>query len=150
MLLINRQKTNTAATIPLLRPAAEVLAKYGGERLPVPSNQYYNRMLKQVAYMIGLQKHITTHVGRKTAGMILLQDGVSMTIVSRVLGHKSVSITEKHYAHVLADTVTNEMSKVLGHQTVGVTRTVQPFLTEFAGYLASGADSSEGWNALRA
>jgi site-specific recombinase XerD len=150
LLLINRQKTSTTAAIPLLRPAAEVLAKYGGERLPVPSNQYYNRMLKQVAYMIGLQKHITTHVGRKTAGMILLQDGVSMTIVSRVLGHKSVSITEKYYAHVLADTVTNEMSKVLGHQTVGVTRTMQPFLTEFAGYLASGTDSSEGWDALRA
>ena len=94
LLQLDRQKSGTTTLIPLFRPAFELLAKYGGERLPVPSNEFLNRSLKQVAYLVGLKQHITTHVGRKTAGMVLLQDGVSMTIVSRVLGHSSVAVTE--------------------------------------------------------
>ncbi|WP_162303590.1 site-specific integrase [Hymenobacter sediminis] len=144
MLVLNRQKSGSTAMIPLLKPALEILHKYGGQQLPVPSNQFFNRTLKQIAYMLHLEKHLTTHVGRKTAGMILLQDGVSMTIVSRVLGHRSISITEKHYAHVLADTVTNEMSKVLGEGTLGITQSTRPFLTEFTEYLKNGNEGGEG------
>jgi integrase/recombinase XerD len=131
LLRIARQKTTTPMVIPLFRPAFELLAKYGGQQMPVPSNQYLNRALKQVAYLTGIKQHITTHVGRKTAGMILLQDGVSMTIVSKILGHRSVAVTEKSYATVLADTVTNELSKVYGHEMMGVKQTQSPFLLEF-------------------
>lgn len=140
MLMLQRQKSGTTAMVPLLKPAIDLLAKYGGQQLPVPSNQFYNRTLKQVAYILRLDKRLTTHVGRKTAGMILLQDGVSMTIVSRVLGHRSVSITEKHYAHVMSDTISNEMSKVFGAETMGVTRVIRPFLSEFTEYLATGTN----------
>ncbi|WP_460675947.1 tyrosine-type recombinase/integrase [Hymenobacter coalescens] len=132
MMLIDRQKSDSRAMMPMSRPALQLLAKYGGDRLPVPSNQYYNRTLKQIAYLFGWQKHLTTHVGRKTAGMILLQDGVSLTIVSRVLGHRSVSVTEKYYARVLSDTVTNEMAKVYGGEVFGVQEARRPFLAEFS------------------
>ncbi len=143
MLVLDRQKSGSRAMIPLLRPAREILSTYGGQQLPVPSNQYYNRILKQVAYLVGLDKHLTTHVGRKTAGMILLQDGVSMTIVSRVLGHRSVTITQKHYAAVLSDTITTEMGRVLGMATMGVSgQPARPFLAEFDEYLATGTDGT--------
>lgn len=137
LLKLERQKSGTTAMIPLLRPAFELLARYGGEKLPVPSNQYFNRTLKQVAYVLHLDKKLTTHVGRKTAGMILLQDGVSLTVVSRVLGHTSVGMTEKYYARVLGDTITNEMSKVYGPAVVGIEATRAPFLREFSERLAA-------------
>lgn len=150
MLLIQRQKSDSTAMIPMMRPALEILAKYGGQQLPVPSNQYYNRTLKQIAYLLNLSKHITTHVGRKTAGMILLQDGVSLTIVSRILGHRSITITERVYARVLTDTVTNEMSKVFGADAMGITQTRRPFLLEFSEQLklgeGRGYDPTTGFN----
>jgi len=131
-LVIQRQKTGTTAIVPLLKPAADILARYGGEQLPVLSNQKFNSHLKQIASMLGMEKHLTTHVGRKTAGMILLQDGVPITIVSRVLGHRSITVTEKSYAQVLAETVTNEMSKCLGAETLGIKSVVRPFLQVFS------------------
>lgn len=131
LLRIARQKTTTTALIPFLRPALELLARYGGERLPVPSREYMNRSLKQIAFVLGYKENLTTHVGRKTAGMVLLQDGVPMTIVSRVLGHKSVNITERCYVQVLPDTIINELVKAYGAQVVGTTQTNKPFLLEF-------------------
>lgn len=131
LLRLPRQKTDVLTMIPLFRPAFDILAKYGGEQLPVPSNVYLNRTLKQVAYLVGLTQHITTHVGRKTAGMVLLQDGVPMTIVSRVLGHSSVGMTEKYYSQVLPGTVLNEMAKIYGAETMGISQVTKPFLREF-------------------
>jgi site-specific recombinase XerD len=131
LLRVDRQKTGTPTLIPLFQPAFDILAKYGGERLPVPSKPYMNRALKQVAYLIGLKQHVTTHVGRKTAGMVLLQDGVPMTIVSKVLGHRSVRVTERHYASVLPHTIVNELAKIYGAQVLGATQAHKPFLTEF-------------------
>lgn len=139
LLRLERQKTGVAAMIPLLRPAFELLARYGGEKLPVPSNQYFNRNLKQIAYVLGLEKRLTTHVGRKTAGMILLQDGVPLTIVSRVLGHTSVRMTEKHYVDVLGDTITQEMARVYGGAVVGIASARVPFLREFTERLLAAA-----------
>lgn len=131
LIQIYRQKTGTLTMIPFFQPAVEILARYGGERLPMPTNEYLNRALKQIGYVCGLPQHLTTHVGRKTAGMVLLQDGVPITIVSAVLGHRSVAITQSTYASVLPDTVTNELAKVYGVQVVGRTAAVRPFLTEF-------------------
>lgn len=131
LLKIERQKSGVLAIIPLFRPAFELLAKYGGERLPVPSNQFFNRMLKQIAYVLGFGKRLTTHVGRKTAGMILLQDGVPLAVVSKALGHKNVSMTLKSYVELLGDTVTAEMTKVYGTAVMGVERERVPFLKEF-------------------
>lgn len=131
LLKIERQKSGVLAIIPLFRPAFELLAKYGGERLPVPSNQFFNRMLKQIGYVMGLGKRLTTHIGRKTAGMILLQDGVPLPIVSKALGHKNVTMTLKSYVEILGDTVTSEMAKIYGAAVVGIKETRVPFLREF-------------------
>lgn len=139
LIRIHRQKTGTLTMIPFFPPAVELLARYGGERLPMPSNEYQNRALKQIGYLCGLPQHLTTHVGRKTAGMVLLQDGVPMTIVSAVLGHRSVSITQSTYASVLPDTVHSELSKVYGLEILGMTNQRKPFLREFSERLIAAA-----------
>lgn len=92
-------------TIPLLPEAERILALYG-DAMPVPSNQHYNRALKELGQLcgIGVEK-MTTHTGRRTAGTLFLNMGVDLPVVSRILGHANVLITQKLYAELLDTTV---------------------------------------------
>ena len=54
----------------------------------------WNRVQK----LAGLKKHATLHDLRRTFGSTLLQADVPMAVVRDALGHKSVAVTEKHYA----------------------------------------------------
>jgi integrase/recombinase XerD len=116
-LLRGRRKKSTITkgfeyTVPLLPEVERVLTKYGDD-LPVPSNQVYNRMLKQVGEFAGIAAcKMNSHIGRKTAGVILLNAGIRMEVVSKVLGHSSVKMTEKAYAKILDKTVLDEFSRV--------------------------------------
>lgn len=102
--------------IPLLPEAERLLAKYGDE-LPVPTNQVYNKYLKELGLLYGLPADkMTTHVGRKTAGVMMLNAGIRMEVVSKFLGHSSVRMTEKVYAKILDRTVVDAFSEVFGSQ----------------------------------
>jgi integrase len=46
---------------------------------------------------------VTFHELRHTAGSLMLQNGKTMTTVSKILGHSSVGVTEKIYAHSYED-----------------------------------------------
>ncbi len=106
-----RGKTGVSFTFLLLRPALEVLEKYGG-RLPMLSNVKYNQYLKVVAQSAGIDKPITTHWARHTGATLLLNAGVDMETVAKVLGHSSTKVTRSVYAKLLDDTVAREMEKV--------------------------------------
>ncbi|UOR06224.1 site-specific integrase [Hymenobacter aerilatus] len=108
-----RKKTGQAATVRLPQVALDILDRYG-DTLPVPTNQVFNRYLKEIGALLGLGKTLTTHVGRKTAGMLLLQDGMSLTAVSKILGHASVTMTERHYVSITDDVVSKEYERVYG------------------------------------
>lgn len=94
-----RKKTNEDYKIVLLTPAIEILKKYD-YKLPVISNQQYNIMLKVVAQYAGIDKNITTHMGRHTFAVFALNNGVSIEIVSKMLGHTNIRTTQI-YAKVL-------------------------------------------------
>lgn len=108
---INRQKSETESLIPVLPETKLLLEKYGYE-VPRISNQKYNSYLKEVAEVVGISKAITTHVGRKTCGSILLNEGVSIEVVSRILGHRDTKITQHIYARVNELRITREMGVV--------------------------------------
>jgi integrase/recombinase XerD len=100
--------------IPLLPEAERILALHG-DKLPVPTNQVYNRYLKQVAELCGLEADkITSHVGRKTAGTLLLNMGVPLPVVSKILGHANTLITQRVYAKLLDTTVADALSGFMG------------------------------------
>lgn len=107
-----RGKTGVEFTFMLLAPALAVLGKYGGS-LPLLSNVKYNQYLKVVAQAAGVDKPITTHWARHTGATLLLNAGVDMETVAKVLGHTSTKITRSVYAKLLDDTVAREMAKVL-------------------------------------
>lgn len=55
-----RDKTGKQFTIPMLKPALDILHKYSG-KLPIISNVKYNAYLKVVAQAAGIDKPRTTH-----------------------------------------------------------------------------------------
>lgn len=94
-----REKSDEWAILPFFRKARQIYEKYDGE-LPIISNQKYNQYLKEVALIIGIEKSITSHVARKTAGHHWLNAGVPIESVARMLGHSSTKITQSTYAKV--------------------------------------------------
>lgn len=105
---INRQKSETESLIPLLPQTKILLEKYSYE-VPRISNQKYNAYIKEVAEVTGITKPLTTHVGRKTCGSVLLNEGVSIEVVSRILGHRDTKITQHIYAKVNELRINREM-----------------------------------------
>ena len=105
-----RNKTGCAFSFMLLRGAEEILKKYGGV-LPLISAQKYNLYLKEVARMAGISRPVTSHWARHTGATLLLNAGVRLEVVARVLGHSSTEMTRKVYAKLLDDTVAREMMK---------------------------------------
>lgn len=107
----NRAKTNEGFTFLILEPAMKVLKKYGN-RLPMLSNVKYNEYLKVVAQSAGIDKPITSHWARHTGATIMLNEGVDMETVSKILGHSSTRITRQVYAKLLDSTVVDKMLEV--------------------------------------
>ncbi len=113
----HRQKTDTRANIPLLPMALEILKKYKSHPqclnssmlLPVLSNQKMNSYLKEFADFCGIEKELTYYIARHTfATTVTLTNGVSIESVSKMLGHKNLTITQ-HYAKILDRKVSDDM-----------------------------------------
>lgn len=115
-----RKKTKTLSSIPLLPPAEWIIEKYkdhphvvnGKGVLPVITNQKSNAYLKEIADLCGIRKNLTTHVARHTfATTVTLSNGVSISSVSKMLGHRSLKTTQI-YAKVLDSKIANEMQEL--------------------------------------
>ena len=106
-----RQKTNEEYFVLLLPEAKAILDKYDYQ-LPRISNQQFNIRLKKLANEIGIDKPLTSHFARHSCAMMLLNKGVRMETVAKVLGHANTKVTESTYASILKKTVGDEM-KVL-------------------------------------
>ena len=106
-----RRKTGTEFVFVLTEKAKAILERYG-YLLPKLSNQKYNTKLKMVADAAGIDKEITSHIGRRSCGSVLLNSGVPIEVVSRILGHQSIKVTQSAYARILDETVIKEVGKV--------------------------------------
>lgn len=107
----SRQKTKIVSHIPLLPIAKEIWEKYD-YHLPTLSNQKYNSYLGEIADVCGIQKHLHSHLARHTFATILLNSGVDMVSVSKILGHSNSKITEKTYAKMMPETIKQRINEV--------------------------------------
>lgn len=107
----SRAKTSKTFTFLILPQAMEILERYG-RKLPIISNVKYNEYLKALALMADIDKPISSHWARHTGATFLLNEGLSMEIVSKVLGHSSTKITREVYAKLLDETVIKAMAKI--------------------------------------
>ncbi len=100
-----RAKTGVTYILPLNETAVRILEKYNYE-LPVVSNQKYNAYLKEIADICRIKKPLTTHIARHTAATLMLNAGIPIEVVSKILGHSNTKMTQ-HYAKLLDKTVIN-------------------------------------------
>ena len=119
---INRKKTDTLSTIPVLEVSQEIINKYKdhhycavkGCLLPVKSNQKMNAYLKEIGRLAEIDKDLTTHLARHTfATTVTLNNDVPIETVSKMLGHSSITTT-KIYARLLDKKVGIDMQKING------------------------------------
>lgn len=98
-----RVKTGVQYTIPLNDIAMEILQRYD-YHLPVLTNQRYNSYLKEIADICGIEKNLTSHLARHTAATLMLNSGISIDVVAKILGHRNTQMTA-HYAKMLDKTI---------------------------------------------
>lgn len=106
----HRGKTGQEFTFYLFSKAKAILDKYNG-KLPVISNVKYNEYLKVVAQTAGIDKPISTHWARHTGATLLLNKGVDMEVIAKILGHASTKQTRSTYARMLDTTVADAMKE---------------------------------------
>ena len=73
-----------------------------------------NQSLAVVGEQIGLPFSLSMHAARHSFAVFALNKGLSMSVVSRLLGHSSTDITEKVYARFLPETLSAEVAKLSG------------------------------------
>lgn len=112
----DRKKTGEGYTVVLMEKAMDILKKYD-YKLPKMTCEQYNMRLKIMADSCGIEKPIASHFGRRTCGMLLLNYGFPIEIVSKVLGHSNIKTTQQAYAKILDRTVENEFIKKIASQT---------------------------------
>ena len=74
---------------------AVFLNRYGKQIRP----QSIRSMLRRYASLVGLARRITPHMLRHTAATLLIETGVDIRFVQRMLGHSSIATTEI-YTHI--------------------------------------------------
>ena len=112
-----RKKTGKEFSIPLLDKPIEIIRKYRYDNknllLPKISNQKFNSYIKEICEILGIEKKISHHIARKTfATTVLLYNDVPMEIVSALLGHSNISITQDHYAKVVQKKISEQMKNL--------------------------------------
>jgi site-specific recombinase XerD len=114
---INRRKTDTRSSIPLLPQALQIVERYkddpvannSGKLLPVISNQKMNAFLKEIATLCYVNKNLTYHMARHTfATTVTLTNGVPIETVSKMLGHTNIKTTQI-YSKVVDSKVSQDM-----------------------------------------
>ena len=106
-----RKKTDVQSVIPLLPIPKLILEKYN-YNLPVISNQKYNVYLKALATACGIKTRIYSHLARHTAATVMINNGIDLPIIARILGHSNTKITETIYATLKDQTVVNNVDRI--------------------------------------
>ena len=122
---IRMQKTHKEVEIPVATAVAQVLARYrtifsheqdhvfpflqdfqpatdgfSVSRSLVYATSRINLQLKKMAVRAGINKSLSTHMGRHTFATLLLDKGATIYEIKELLGHQDVKVTQV-YAHLL-------------------------------------------------
>lgn len=122
-LFIQRKKTAHFSNIPLLEIPIKIIEKYkqkvqntdkefNQHRLlfPVKSNQKTNEYLKEIGERCQIDKRISYRVSRHSFAVMVLENGVSIESLSKMLGHRSMRTTQI-YATITNRKVKREMGR---------------------------------------
>jgi len=109
-----RIKTKEPIIIPLIPEAQQILKnqkKEGEYIFSKISNQKYNEFLHCIEDRLEFSIPLTSHVARHTFATLALDSGVSIAVVSSVLGHSNIRTTQI-YAKITKRLKVEEMQKL--------------------------------------
>ncbi len=111
-ILKKRLKTGTPENVPLPDIALTIVEKYkgtaqNGKLFPMLQNESINPHLKKIAKQCGIERNLTFHMARHTFGSSSLSQGVPIEAVSRAMGHKNITTTQR-YAKVSNEKLFND------------------------------------------
>lgn len=100
----HRGKTNVLEVVPILPIVENLIKKYEnnvsrkvkGQLIPVNSNAKYNEYLKEIGTICGIENELNTHLARHTFADLMLNMGMPLEDVSKMLGHKSIRTTQRY------------------------------------------------------
>lgn len=106
-------KTGDPVKIPLIKKAINLLPGHGYDNqrvFRILTDQPTNRYLKDIMKILGIQKNISFHCARHTFATCSMDQGISLEVVSKVLGHTEMKTTEI-YAKIRDGLKEKEMKK---------------------------------------
>lgn len=110
-------KTGTEVRLPLYLlfrgKAIQILDKYQTnlqDLFHLKNNSNVNKELIIITRLAGLSKKVSFHTARHTNATLLIYNGVSITTVQKLLGHKSVKTTQI-YTNVMDATIINDLER---------------------------------------
>ena len=111
------QKTGASISLPIdllfEGKALLLLNRYSDDAdafFRLPSNSTVDKRLQSIAQHAGIRKHFSFHSARHTNATLLLMQGVNVTTVQKLLGHKNVKTT-MNYCEVINQTIIKELKK---------------------------------------
>ena len=110
-----QQKTKDYEVLPITKEARELLGNKGDSDQKVfvglRYSAYVTVALERWMLKSGIDRHITFHCARHTHATLLLNQGVDIYVVSKLLGHKNIKTTEI-YAKVSNNKKTEAVNKI--------------------------------------
>ena len=117
-LIYKSVKTGTEVRLPLYLlfsgKGITILNKYKDnleDFFHLRDNSNINKDLIIITRLAGLSKRISFHTARHTNATLLIYNGINITTVQKLLGHKSVKTTQI-YNNVIKKTIINELEKM--------------------------------------
>ena len=93
----------------------EILRKYGNDIGNLTKTLYcnakVNKILRDILDRIGVDRKITFHSSRHTFATLLIQKGVAITTIQKMLGHTKITTTQI-YSEVDKKTISNDLKRL--------------------------------------
>jgi integrase len=103
----NRQKTGTTVNVPITEELGRLLLEVkngnpsyfftSGNTLPEDAPSYFQKLYRKVFKRAGVEH--SSHDFRHTYAATFLESGGDIRLLSEALGHSSIDVTKKFYAH---------------------------------------------------
>jgi len=108
----NRMRKPKTIKIPIAPIAKEFISTTLNQFFKLPTQQEYNRTLKELAGLAGIKKRLTSHVGRHTFGYLFMTSVGDIYALKEIMGHSKIETTQK-YAHLDEEYKLEQVVKVM-------------------------------------
>lgn len=108
----NRMRKPKTIKIPIAPIAKEFISTTLNQFFKLPTQQEYNRTLKEIADLAGIKKRLTSHVGRHTFGYLFMTSVGDIYALKEIMGHSKIETTQK-YAHLDEEYKLEQVVKVM-------------------------------------